>query len=188
MHKYLSRMWAEFYCRHALWFTKLKIVTSKRSEITASKSKHQHLETIALVTITKSNTNSIENKLLVKSDSKKKKSYLLSSLWRQFLLLLSALSGRRGMLDSLEMRARIKLRLWKGSIGVLKSCLPTSGKCREISKIHDSRDLGISESIFSTLFLLVSCFFCFFASLSLHLNVFVFSGTSPFLSSFFSPW
>jgi hypothetical protein len=73
LHKYLSRMWAEFYCCHALWFTKLKIVTSKRSEITASKSKHQHLETIALVTITKGNTNNIENKLLVKSDSKKTK-------------------------------------------------------------------------------------------------------------------
>jgi hypothetical protein len=117
---------------------------------------------------------------------------LLSSLSRQFLLLLSTLSGRRGMLDSLEMRARIKLRLWKGSIGVLKSCLPTSGKCREISKIHDSRDLSISKSIFSTLFLLVSCLFCFSASLSLHLTVyalsqlFLFSVVSPHSFAVFS--
>jgi hypothetical protein len=118
---------------------------------------------------------------------------LLSSLSRQFLLLLPTLSGRRGMLDSLEMGARIKLRLWKGSIGVLKSCLPTSGKCREVSKIHDSRDLSISESIFSTLFLLVSCFFCFFASLSLHLTVyalsqlFLFSVIRPHSFAVFSP-
>jgi hypothetical protein len=127
-----------------------------------------------------------------KRKEKKKRSYLLSSLSRQFLLLLSTLSGRRGMLYSLEMRARIKLRLWKGSIGVLKSCLPTSGKCREISKYMIPEISASPKSIFSTLFLLVSCLFCFFASLSLHLTVyalsqlFLFSVVSPHSFAVFS--